>query len=713
MPTGARQTIRFGPFELDAQCGQLRRNGSGLRLQGQPIQILEILLERPGQLVAREELRQRLWASDTFVDFDHSLNTAIKKLRQALEDEAETPRYIETLPRRGYRFIAAVKEPTASTTESANGNGRLVGEVTIAQITPTTRKSKFRYLVISIATLAAIVLAGFAVMAYREATLPAPRIVATRRLTHTRLNNFGKIVTDGSRVYFSEQRAVDRVVPAQVSISGGEVSEITTNFANQLYVTGISPSGSELLVEECCPPGKYWIQPIPSGPPRRAPSSLAGWIVWTQDGKYLYRSADKHAVEELRRDGTERKRLFTDPSIDILVPSYSPDGKRIRFTAARGFEEMRMEIMEADIDGSRQHVVFPNMDGQTGFGDWTPDGRLYFFCQWGPGVSLWAVREPKFHFPWTHPKPILLYTGPLQLHFPTASKDGKELFVIGWDPRGELSIYDKQSSSFVPYLGGIPASDVVFSPDHQWIAYVSYPSGTLWKSRIDGSDKMQLTFPPMGVLGPRWSPDGKSIAFTDWYGSDHSVIYVVPADGGQPTQLVTGLLEPSDPTWSPDGRSVAYGGAFGGYPRASVNGHIEILDLNTMSSTKVPGSEGLYSPRWSPDGKFLAALTVERNRLVLYDVRRKQWRKLLDGQKVGWPAWTHDGRYIYAMANRKIYRVDVATAKADESVNLEGVRWTSFAFPQEPAWFGLTPDDRIMILRDTGTQEIYALQLEY
>ncbi len=97
-----RGTIRFGPFELDLQCGELRRDGVRLKLQGQPIQILELLLSKRGELVSREEIRQRLWRGDTFVDFEHSLNTAIKKLRQVLEDEATEPRYIETLPKRGY-----------------------------------------------------------------------------------------------------------------------------------------------------------------------------------------------------------------------------------------------------------------------------------------------------------------------------------------------------------------------------------------------------------------------------------------------------------------------------------------------------------------------------------------------------------------------------------------------------------------------------------
>src|SRR5881392_599722 len=101
-------TVRFGAFELDEDAGELRREGIKVRLQEQPLQILQILLEQPGKVITREELRKRIWPSDTFVDFDHGINNAIKRLREALADTAETPRYIETLPRRGYRFIKSV-----------------------------------------------------------------------------------------------------------------------------------------------------------------------------------------------------------------------------------------------------------------------------------------------------------------------------------------------------------------------------------------------------------------------------------------------------------------------------------------------------------------------------------------------------------------------------------------------------------------------------
>jgi DNA-binding winged helix-turn-helix (wHTH) protein len=112
VPPNNRRIVRFGVFELDLSAGELRKNGARLRLQGQPLQVLTVLLDHAGEVVTREQLQQTLWPSDTFVDFDHSLNTAINKVREALGDSASSPRYVETLARRGYRFIAPVQAPS-------------------------------------------------------------------------------------------------------------------------------------------------------------------------------------------------------------------------------------------------------------------------------------------------------------------------------------------------------------------------------------------------------------------------------------------------------------------------------------------------------------------------------------------------------------------------------------------------------------------------
>src|SRR5215471_19463199 len=106
----SQPVVRFGAYELDQRAGELRKEGVRIRLQDQPLQMLLLLLEQPGRIITREELRQKIWSSDTFVDYDHGINNAIKRLRETLGDTAETPRYIETLPRRGYRFIPKIEQ---------------------------------------------------------------------------------------------------------------------------------------------------------------------------------------------------------------------------------------------------------------------------------------------------------------------------------------------------------------------------------------------------------------------------------------------------------------------------------------------------------------------------------------------------------------------------------------------------------------------------
>jgi serine/threonine protein kinase/Tol biopolymer transport system component len=554
-----------------------------------------------------------------------------------------------------------------------------------------------------LATIAILLALG-----YQEVS-SAPRIVATRQLTHTRLRkSFGGLATDGSRVYFTEQRTANREVVAQVSCAGGETTDVPAHFKNYIAVRGISPAGSELLVYDCCP-RNYWIQPVPAGATRRAPvPSESGRQRWTRTGTFLYTSGDRHELYEVSEDGSQTKRLLKDSLIGLFA--LSPDGKRIRFDRLQNSTGLISDIMEAGVDGSNEHPVFPEMRGQTGVGDWTADGKLFFFFQRkGAANVLWAVRDPKVSLPFLHPKPTSLYAGPLQLIHVIGSRNASELYAVGASRSGELSVYDSRSAVFVPYLNGISASFVSFSPDRQWIAYVSYPDGSLWKSRVDGSDKTQLTFAPMGVLNPRWSPDGKTIAFSEMFASEHYAIYTVSSEGGQPRLLSTGPVDPGDATWAPDGQSIVYGGSW----RAGALSDVEVLDLKTMVSSKVPGSEGLFSPRLSPDGRYIVAIPADNfNRLMLYDTAVKKWRTLLEGGVISWPAWTHDSKALYLYTDRKIVRIDIASGKVNTVADLEGVLWTSFAI-NWAGWFDLTPDERIMILRDTGTEEVYALELEY
>jgi Tol biopolymer transport system component len=267
----------------------------------------------------------------------------------------------------------------------------------------------------------------------------------------------------------------------------------------------------------------------------------------------------------------------------------------------------------------------------------------------------------------------------------------------------------------MPYLGGESICMVDFSRDGQWIAFVTYPEGTLWRSRIDGSERRQLTVPPMAVANPRWSPDGQLIVFWDMSNGDRRKmnfgdpqrIYVVSADGGGPVLLLAGYF--SDPTWSPR-RSIAYS-----YFQSPAS-EVRILDLQTQKSTTVQGSQGMWSPRWSGDGKYLVALAppYTASKLMLFDFASNTWKELASGTSFGWPCWSRDSKFVYAQDGGSLVRVAISDHKKEQIASLQGLPFTSYYFDRVGSgWFGLTPDDRPLTTRDTGIQEIYAFDLEY
>jgi Tol biopolymer transport system component/DNA-binding winged helix-turn-helix (wHTH) protein len=693
----------------------LRRDGVGLKLHGQPVQILEILLEKPGQLVTREELRERLWASDTFVDFDHSLNSAIKKLRKELGDEADTPRYIETLPRRGYRFVAEVSgnprkqpptlvsaaiessatEPTpADTAEDKSGTGK-------------QRLPRARWAVTNFAALLLVV----AVAYWITRPLPMPYVVATHALTKTRYRKSGfytQLVTDGTNVYFQELPP-SGVRTMQIPVHGGEPSEVRV--PSGWLLRDISKDGSELLFTAAnvnLSQWEAWIQPLPVGPARLIVKD-AGRPVLSPDGGRVYfsRNFDKD-LYRANIDGTQVERLATFPDFSGLA--ISPDGKRIRALSGKNFT-----IWESGSGGADPHPIFTDHKESVWIGSWSPDGEYFFFPSFdGERFNLWAASEGQH---WLRRNPPLrqLTFGPLEYWIPRVSKDGRRLYIVGREPHGELSVYEPHSKQFVPYLGGISACFVDFSRDGQWVAYVSYPESTLWRSRIDGSERRQLTLPPLAVVNPRWSPDGKLIVFTDISGGDtrrysgqNSKIYVVNAEGGGPLLVVGGNEGAHDPTWSADGTAIAYG--VGGGDPVEKTAEIRVLNLTTQKTAKIPGSQGMWSPRWSPNGKYLVTLKSPASSTWFFDFERQQWQEL-SSVPSGWPSWSRESRFVYAVQGGNFVRISVP----DGTVG--GVT-PNPAFPTAgnfilSAWFGITPDGRPVTTRDTGIEEIYAFDLEY
>ena len=698
MPESAHQArvMRFGVFEVDLQSGELRKSGLKVKLQEQPFQILAMLLEHPGQVITREQLQQRLWPADTFVEFDHSLNTSVKKLRQALGDDSENPRFIETFPRRGYRIIVPVTSGIPSASQSAEG------------VSPPTSKTKRNPSLYGLVALGAVILAVAALTLLKSVlrTPSAPRVLRFTQLTNDGEVKVGGMATDGSRVYFNEILPGPRSLIVQVSVTGGDVVPLSVPL-KQPQLDDLSNEGSKLLVKNDDGLSSLWTLPVAGGSPRRVGTIQADDARFGADGTSII-YGNGHDVYSVHLDGSQSRKLFTVDSLPYSF-RFSPDAKVLRFSQADDQNDS-IAIMEAAADGTGLHKMFQGCCGK-----WTPDGRYFIFENRLDGrIDLWTLSEAR-RFPWQRRqvKPVRLTAGPMNFAVPVSSKDSKQVFAIGESLRAEVIRYDSHTGQFVPYLSGISAEGLAFTRDGQWVTYISYPDGTLWRSKVDGSERLQLTFPPMRALLPRWSPDGKQIAFNATLPGVAWNVYLVPSDGGTPQRVFPSEQSQVDASWSPDGNALVFG------TLAVSNMPLYTIDLRSKRVSTLPGSTGLFSPRWSPDGKYMAAITTARPfKLMLFDFATQKWTELF-GFDIGYLGWSHDGKYIYFQhwhnigqdVREHIARLRLSDHKLENIVEVQKVgRVTAGTFAD---WFDLAPDDSPLLARDISTQEIYALEIDW
>ena len=726
------QRVRFGAFEVDLRAEELWKSGRKKKLTGQPFAVLAILLERPGEVVSREELQKRLWP-DTFVDVDHNLNTAINKIREALDDSSERPRFVETLPRRGYRFIAPVEgvEPAAQTSNgiplspiaaaapavSDGASPPAVNEAAPLPAVAPKRRNWQRTILWLVAAVAALVLAWFL-----RPEMPPPRVTGIEQLTRDglqKLRFWGSPPpapqTDGSTVYFVETSGFfDKLM--QVSTEGGDAVPINV----PLEFTGISniaPDRPELLIagtphipEE----NRVWRVPVPAGQPRPIGNLDAVDVAFSPDATVLFFSRGSD-IFRANSDGSEPRKILTVNG-DPYWLRVSPDGRLLRFSVLQTYLNTST-LWEARLDGSHRRQLLADWNStNVCCGNWTSDGKYFIFQATHEGVAnLWTMREKGDLWRKTSHAPAQLTVGEVNSQAPLPSKDGTKVFFLGVTRHGELVRYDPKTRSFSPYLSGLSAEAVAFSRDGKKVAYVTFPEGILWESGTDGSGKRQLSFPPMQVGLPQWSPDGTRIAFTGRAHGETFQLYVVSADGGELEQLTSGGSDKLDANWSPDGDSLAFSGNVFAM-RSSDAPAIHMINLKTRQITDVPGSAKLYSPRWSPDGRYLLAMTADFSKIVLYNFAQRKWEDLVTITQPSYPAWSHDGKCVY-FANpygdpkQPVYRICLSGRNLEHIVDLSDAgRIAEGPFGR---WTGIAPDDSILATRDISIEEIYALDTKF
>jgi serine/threonine protein kinase/Tol biopolymer transport system component len=559
------------------------------------------------------------------------------------------------------------------------------------------------------------ILAGAALF-WLTRPLPPPRITGMVRVTSDGRPKYGPLLTDGSRLFFNSGSTATEAY--QVSVKGGESVALPVPMKDAIMVD-ISADRTELLLcrhPSFFAPCELWAAPLLGGPARRLGDLAAqnAAAAWSPDGRQIVyaRHGELHIAHS---DGTEVRKLATLTGAPFFL-RWSPDGSRVRLSIMAGG---KTSLWEARVDGNRVYPLLPgwNPSLSTSCGNWTPDGKYFVFltsekvptgAEWKAAlgiVSLWALREKVALFEWAKRGPFQLTNGPLAVFFPSASTDGKRLFVAGYQARNEFLRYDLNSGQLLPKFGEISGTDLEFSKDGKWVVYVSVPDLSLWRSAVDGSQRLQLTSPPMQTAMPHWSPDGKQIAFSAARETDPARIYVVSMDGGAIKQVTNGESGKEgdfDPSWSPDGASLA----FGGYSVKTGPVPIHVVDLQTRRSSALPGSEGMWFPRWSPDGRFIAGLSTSGPRIVLYDVQiRKQSE--LSSVMSGWPGWSPEGDFLFYRTignSASWWRVRMRDRETERIPIPKNIRVTD--------WFAPAPNNSLITARSVGTDEIYALDWE-
>jgi len=609
-------TLRFGAFEVDLAAAELRKGGVRLRLQEQPFQVLAALLEAPGQVVSREELIRRLWPDGTVVDFDRGLNAAVTRLRQVLSDSAETPRYVETVARRGYRFIAPIEttsiEPVAAVPPPA--------------ATPPRRRS----LVWMWATAVLIVVAGVAgvILYHREPPSSEQPFQVVPLTTELGFEWWPTLSPEGNQVAFQWNKGSGNSHIYVKQVGPGDPVRLTSGSQTE-FAPAWSRDGRYIAFMrelDASRTGIFYAPPIGGveHPIAECPNSYVwkGYMLrrldWMPDGKNLIVSCPdtpggSNGLKVIALATGAKSPLtkpLTTPGFGDQEPAVSADGSAVAFLRgqSRGRGRLHWLSLTAELTAAGEPRVLPSMEG-AGAPAWMPDGKEIIYDRAG---ALWRIGLAG-----GTPRRIL----ELGLGVRQAALDRVHRLAYAM-PVSDSNIWRQELTN--EGTAARPAAPLItftteemspdYSPEGTRIAFRSLRSGSpaIWICASDGTRCDRATEISSG--SPRWSPTGDRIAFDSDAAGSWDVL-VMPANGGQPQRLTDHPASDSQPSWSRDGNSI--------YFASDRSGRDEVWKVAASGGAAVRVTRnGGFTAFESEDGKLYYNKS---------DNETKLWRCNLDG----------------------------------------------------------------------------------
>jgi DNA-binding winged helix-turn-helix (wHTH) protein/Tol biopolymer transport system component len=642
--------VRFGDFEVDLHSGELRKSGILLKLQEQPFKILQILLEHHGDLVTREELRSRIWPDRSFGDFDHAVNIAIGKLRAALGDAADTPSFVQTVPRRGYRFVAKVEDAPAE----ASGDAPVLAYPAAAP--PIAAPPKGASSTLRLALMAALVLAvagtllGFGIFwGRRGSALPSPEF---QRLTEKRGTVYSaRFVPGGNGVMYAASwgTAPTEIFSADLKVPGAR--NLGLSPADLLAVS----SSGELAVLKSLEPrflltvrGTLGRVPLAGGSPRPIAEAVE-WADWAPDGTTL---AVVRSVAGKQRLELPLGHVLYETAGWISHPRVSPKGGEVAFLDHPAYPDDRGTVCVVDLAG-HERVLSPGWESEEGLA-WSPDGKEIWFSAARAGLDrqIYAVDRAG------HQRLIYRAPGGVTLH--DIAADGSVLLTRDEQRVGMMALAPGAAREReLSWRDWSLAMDL--TPDGNTVLFdeQGLEGGSTYTVAMRD---MQGASPPIplgeGMAGG-FSPDGK------WATTivSNNRLLLLPTGAGTARQLAPSGIQgySHGAFWLPGGGGIIFTGH-----RAGHGAQCFIQNMNDGNARPVV-PEGVIHCQVSPDGKWIAGTALRGDDAWLYPADGGAPRRiagLLPGESV---AWTTDPNFLYVYEGKQApVRVDRLNVSSGE-----------------------------------------------
>ena len=605
----------------------------------------------------------------------------------------------------------------ASASDLAADIGRYLRNEPVTAHPPSTAYRTSKYLRrhrLSLAVVAIGVLVVLLLVMWWRMPSAVPVVESIAQLTDDGQPK-GAMVSDGSRIYFSTGEA-ERFKIAEVSVTGGPTAPAGVNmidcnpvaithngsalvFMTANGITGYSPTGSVLFS------GALWLLPLPAGQPRQLGNIQTPRADLLPDGHIVFvvpvQGSDPNGADSRMdwfiadQNGGDVRKLISIPGL-VGDVSVSPSGRWIVLSQELAGDR---RLFEVSASGTNRREIRKLAEGECCF-RWTADEKyLVYQSSDGQRSDVWLLpmQSGMLRRPGSS---IRLTNGPLPYSFPYPNRDGREVFVFGTKQRGELVRFDLKLRQFVPLFPGISATDLTFSSDGAWLTYTTYPDHNLWRSRSDGTDRMQLTYPPIDARFPAISPDGKRVSFHTGNGG----LYVIGIDGGTPQKIDDNGINAA---WSPDGNHLFF------QSTSSGSGGV-VIDLRTGTKSAVPSSEHIWAI-WL-DQDTLVAANEKLSSFITFSFKTSKWTDFVPGslnQPVMDYQMSPDYKYFYFTTRGtepKAMRFRVSDQTLETITGLKDFHWAvNNGFTQ----INVAPDGSPIFTRDTGYQEIYALNVRW